>query len=175
MTRRHLLLPLLALAGCSARPPEPAPLPAPAPVAARPALPPFDAELTDDGPGQGLTPRRLVGYDPALPGFVVEAQMGTLALRRWSAEPMPDSLVLVLHTSAPRLEHLVLTTPEATVATASGAGEEFTGSDGRALRASTGTYFGLDPFEGGVRVVLRRPALELLGQGGRVEWVDVFR
>jgi hypothetical protein len=122
-----------------------------------------------------LQPRRVETYDPALPGFVVEAQMGTLALRRWSGQAIPDSLVLVLHTSAPGLEHLALTTPEATVTWSIDDGEAFAGTDGRTLRASSGTYFGYEPFAGGTRVVLRRPAMELLESGGRVEWVDAFR
>lgn len=138
-------------------------------------MPPFDAELTDDGPGRGLQPRRVAAYDPSLPGFEVEAQMGTLALRRWSNEPMPDSLVLVLHTSAAGLEHLVLSTPTASVAWSVDNGETFTGEDGRSLRASSGTYFGYQPFARGTRVILRPAAMELLRQGGRIEWVDAFR
>jgi hypothetical protein len=114
-------------------------------------------------------------FDASLPGFVVDAQMGTLALRRWSNQPMPDSLVLVLNTSTPGLELLMLTTPEATVEWTVDQGEQFVGANGRTLRASAGTYFGYTPFASGTRVTLRRPAMELLERGGRVEWVDAFR
>ena len=64
--------------------------------------------------------------------------MGTLALRRWSNQPMPDSLVLVLNTSTPGLELLMLTTPEATVEWTVDQGEQFVGANGRTLRASAG-------------------------------------
>jgi hypothetical protein len=183
MFARSLFLPFALLSGCSFITGAPAPAPAPEPAAQpqepvamrRPDLPPFDAELTDDGPGRGLEPRRVAAYDPSLPGFVVEAPMGTLALRRWSTMPMPDSLVLVLNTSSAGLEHLILSTPAASVAWTVDDGEQVTGSDGATLRASAGTYFGYEPFAGGTRVVLRRPAMELLRQGGRVEWVDAFR
>ena len=181
MVARSLFLPFVLLSGCSFITGAPAPAPDPTvqpqePVAVRrPDLPPFDAELTDDGPGRGLQPRRVAAYDWSLPGFVVEAQMGTLALRRWSNQPIPDSLVLVLHTSGAGLEHLVLSTPTATVAWTVDDGEQVTGSEGAPLRASAGTYFGYEPFARGTRVVLRRPAMELLRQGGRVEWVDAFR
>jgi hypothetical protein len=141
----------------------------------RATLPPFDAELTDDGPGQGLQPRRVANYDPDLPGFVIDAQMGTLALRRWSERPMPDSLVLVINTSTAGLEHLALSTPEASVTWSVDDGESYVGADGIELRASAGTYFGYAPFARGTRVTIRRPAMELLDRGGRVEWVDAFR
>jgi len=179
--RLPLLVLALTLSACGTVvgvPDEPDVAPAPAPRVAAPepaTLSPFDATLTDDGPGQGLQPRGVAEYDPTLPGFVVDAQMGTLALRRWSTEPAPDSLVLVLNTSSPGLEHLVLTTPEATVEWTVDEGEQFTGSDGRTLRSSAGTYFGYVPFARGTRVTLRPAAMRLLRQGGRVEWIDAFR
>ncbi len=182
MSPRLLLVSFLALSGCSFITGAPAPEPEPtfereseAVDVRRPDLPPFDAELTDDGPGRGLQPRQVAPYDPSLPGWTVDAQMGTLALRRWQNQPMPDSLVLVLNTSTAGLEHLVLETPTASVAWTVDDGEMVTGTDGRALRASSGTHFGYEPFARGTRVVLRRPAMELLQQGGSVEWIDAFR
>jgi hypothetical protein len=171
---------LPALAGCGLVTGASAPAPDPPPSVqndepVRPGLPPFEAELTDDGPGQGLQPRRVADYDPALPGFVVDAQMGTLALRRWTSQPMPDSLVLLINTSTAGLEHLSLTTPVASVTWTVDDGETVLGSDGRQLRASSGTYFGYEPFARGTRVTLRLPAMQLLERGGRVEWVDAFR
>jgi hypothetical protein len=54
-------------------------------------------------------------------------------------------------------------------------GETVVGADGRTLRASSGTYFGYEPFARGTRVTLRLPAMQLLERGGRVEWVDAWR
>lgn len=178
--RPFLPLTLVALSGCSLitgahAPPESPPAVVTEDEPLRPGLPPFDAELTDDGPGQGLQPRRVAEYDPRLPGFVVDAQMGTLALRRWTTQPMPDSLVIVLNTSTAGLEHLALSTPQASVTWSLDEGESFSGADGRTLRASAGTYFGYQPFARGTRVTLRLPAMQLLERGGRIEWVDAWR
>lgn len=175
MTPRPLLvvLAVAALAGCGT--PRPA---APEPVVTEipPPPPAFDAVLTDDGPGRGLEPRRIVAYDHTLPGWLIEASMATLQLQPRPTGFEPDSLVLVLRTSTPALEHLALTTPTAGVATAMGDEEEqVTGSDGRTRPVPAGTYFDVG-FEGrDVRVVLKRSAVELLERGGSVEWVDVFR
>ncbi len=175
MTPRFLLVPLAlaGLAGCGTpRPVAPEPVVTEAP----PPPPAFDAVLTDDTPGRGLEPRRIVAYDPALPGWVVEAAMATIPLQPRAARAPPDSLGLRLRTSTPALEHLALTTPTAAVATAMGDEEEqVTGSDGRTRPVPAGTYFDLR-FEGrDVRVVLTRSAVELLERGGSLEWVDVFR
>jgi hypothetical protein len=85
---------------------------------------------------------------------------------------MPDSLVLVLNKSTAGLEHLSLSTPQASVTWSIDEGETFSGADGRTLRASAGTYFGYEPFPRGTRVTLRLPAMQLLE---RVEWVDAWR
>ena len=146
-------------------PPPPPPLP-----------PPFDALFTDDAPGQGITPRRVIGYDRDLPGFIVEAAIGTLELQPRPRGELVDSLVFVIRTSTPTLEHVALSSPTASVETAFGDAEEHVmGSDGRTRPVPAGTYFRLRRDGYNVRVTLRHAALELLVRGGRLEWVDVFR
>ncbi len=170
-----LLLALAALTGCG----TPRPVAAPDEEAAAPAPPPepsFDVTLTDDGPGRGLTPRRIVGYDPSMPGWTVEAAMGTLQFQPRRNRLQPDSLVLIITTSTPTLEHVVLTAPRASIETAFGEPEEeVTDAQGRISRVPAGTYFVMYRSGRQVRVVLTRRSVELMANGARVEWVDVFR
>lgn len=122
------------------------------------------------------------GYRPELPGFALDGDIGTVALRAKPAAT-PDRLVLLIRTSPgqrPNLEGFTFSTPERTFSTSpfspSATVEvRHAGKTAASGRVPLHAYFDFGIEGEYVRVTFLPSATELMMEECQVSWVDWYR
>lgn len=122
------------------------------------------------------------GFRPELPGFVLDADIGTIALKSNRADA-PDRLVLLIRTSPaqrPNLEGFTFSTPGRIFETSPFARSAVVsvrepGHTGASGRVPLNAYFDFQIEDGFVRVTFLPSATELMQEECQVSWVDWYR
>jgi hypothetical protein len=149
--------------------------------AAQPLEGPFEVAL---GKGAQWSPGRR-GYDPHLPGYHLEGDIATIALRGRASRPV-DELVLAISTlpsTTPMLENFTLTNPHVKLTGApfkTGQLEYFERSDTDAKWQFVGIvsadrYFTFTVVDKVIHVTFQPAAIELLSPECEISWIDWYR
>ena len=150
-----------------------------------PLLSPFDVELlrkTSFAPGRD-------GFDPALPGYHLVADIGGIKLTPRKApvdattHRVTDVLILRIATSPgmpPMLEGFTITSERGSLQTflskeGPPADTEIRARDGKTQIVSSPRYVEMKVVDKTVEVRLLPPAMEWLKNGGTIQWVDWYR
>jgi hypothetical protein len=122
------------------------------------------------------------GFRPELPGYVLESQIGSIALKAAHANP-PDRLILLIRTSPahrPNLEGFTFTTSERTFSTSPFSPSAIVEVRDAASTRVAGSvplnaYFEFTIEGEFVRVMFLPSATELMREECLVSWVDWYR
>ncbi len=180
------LLPLIAsCANERAESPRHSQPPSPPTASQLPLTSPFEITLV----GKTKFAAGHDGFDPALPGYHLVADIGAINLtpRKAGADAekvrVAETLVLRIATSPgmpPMLEGFTITSERGTLQTflskeGPPADTEIRGKDGKTQIVSNPRYIEMKVVGKEVEVRLLPPALDWLQNGGKIQWVDWYR
>lgn len=153
-------------------------------TAAKPLISPFEITLA----GRTKFAAGREGFDPALPGYHLVADIGTINVspRKVDASDkarIAETLVLRIATSPgmpPMLEGFTITSERGTLQTflskeGKPADTEIRGKDGKTQIVASPRYVEMKVVGKEVEVRLLPPALDWLKNGGTIQWVDWYR
>ena len=141
---------------------------------ARPVLAePFTVTITHRVPATGDAPV----YDPALPGYRVNAEIGTLTIHP-RGDKRPEKFVLAIRTAGqtPMLEGFTLKSGTKTIQAGLKLNtEEVSQPNAPVKLEKAGTYFQIQVVGREIHVVFQPAALALLQADCVISWVDWYR
>ena len=142
-----------------------------------PPADPFEIELLRGATWSAEHP----GYDPALPGYRLDGEMGTILLRPRPPRP-PDRLVFAIRTSRgmpPNLESFSAITADRVLRSSFFQGTDRTVLTDRAghtlLEPPPGTFLRMERAGDEIQVTFLPEAMPLLRSACRISWVDWYR
>ena len=134
---------------------------------------PFTVTITHRVPATGAAPV----YDPALPGYRVSAEIGTLTIHP-RGDKLPEKFVLAFRaaTQTPMLEGFTLKSGAKTIQAGLKLNtEEVVQPNAPVKLEKAGTYFQIQVVGREIRVIFQPAALALLQADCVISWVDWYR